>query len=224
MSIDELLTIIFRTFVYYVVIVFIFRMMGKREVGELSLLDMVVFIMIAELAVVTIEDLDMFFAYSMIPMAVLLIIQRLVAWFSLKSPFFRSWFEGKPSIIISQGKIDEFAMRKNRFNFEDLLQQLRENGTESINDVDYAILEPSGNLSIVEKSDKTNSISAKIDGLVMPLIVDGRVQEEALEQLNKDKQWLIDELNDRGYESIDTISLCSIDIHGEWFIDIKNEK
>ncbi|QGH35083.1 DUF421 domain-containing protein [Gracilibacillus salitolerans] len=223
MSIEEIFTLIFRTLFYYFVVVLIFRLMGKREVGELSLLDIVVFIMIAEIAVLTIDDLDLFFGYGLIPMGLLLIIQRLTAWISLKSPLFRSWFEGKPTIIISEGKIDEHAMRTNRFNFDDLLQQLRENGTESIKDVSYAILEPSGKLSILEKNDHA-SVRNKINGLVLPLIVDGRIQEKALIHLDESENWLHEQLKKRGFNDVEQISFCSIDVNDEWYIDKKNEK
>nr|WP_035724701.1 DUF421 domain-containing protein [Gracilibacillus boraciitolerans] len=220
---EEIYTLIFRTVFYYGVVVLIFRLMGKREVGELSLLDIVVYIMIAEIAVLTIDDLDLFFGYGLIPMVLLLLIQRLTAWISLKSPLFRTWFEGKPSIIIAQGKIDEYQMKKNRFNFDDLLQQLRENGTESIKDVSYAILEPSGKLSIIEKVNQ-NKVQAKINGLVLPLIVDGRIQSKALAELGKDEQWLIAQLAERGYHDTKQVSFCSIDVNDEWYIDKKNEK
>ncbi|GAE94143.1 hypothetical protein JCM21714_3278 [Gracilibacillus boraciitolerans JCM 21714] len=223
MEIEEIYTLIFRTVFYYGVVVLIFRLMGKREVGELSLLDIVVYIMIAEIAVLTIDDLDLFFGYGLIPMVLLLLIQRLTAWISLKSPLFRTWFEGKPSIIIAQGKIDEYQMKKNRFNFDDLLQQLRENGTESIKDVSYAILEPSGKLSIIEKVNQ-NKVQAKINGLVLPLIVDGRIQSKALAELGKDEQWLIAQLAERGYHDTKQVSFCSIDVNDEWYIDKKNEK
>lgn len=112
MAVEDILTIIVRTIFYYVVIVIIFRMMGKREIGELSLLDIVVYIMIAELAVVTIEDLNIEYWFTLIPMVILLMIQRLTAFISLKSPLFRTYFEGKPSIIITNGKIDEYEMKK----------------------------------------------------------------------------------------------------------------
>ncbi|MGP4041738.1 DUF421 domain-containing protein [Gracilibacillus sp. D59] len=220
---EEIFTLIFRTLLYYLSVILIFRLMGKREVGELSLLDIVVFIMIAEIAVLTIEDLELFFGYGLIPMVILLIIQRLTAWLSLKSPIFRKWFEGKPTIIISEGKIDEYAMKKNRFNFDDLMQQLRENGTESIKDVSYAILEPSGKLSIIEKNDFAN-IRNKINGLVLPLIVDGRIQEKALQQLGESEKWLYEQLEKRDYHDIKQISFCSIDVNDEWYIDKKNEK
>lgn len=223
MAVEDILTIIVRTIFYYVVIVIIFRMMGKREIGELSLLDIVVYIMIAELAVVTIEDLNIEYWFTLIPMVILLMIQRLTAFISLKSPLFRTYFEGKPSIIITNGKIDEYEMKKNRYNFTDLLQQLRENGTESINDVEFAILEPSGKLSVIERKDNDDTVYP-MSGLVLPLIVDGKVQQDALNNIKRDEQWLINVLKDRDYHDIKEISFCSIDRNNEWYIDKKNEK
>ncbi|GAA0295097.1 DUF421 domain-containing protein [Gracilibacillus halotolerans] len=220
---EDILTIIVRTIFYYTVIVIIFRMMGKREIGELSLLDIVVYIMIAELAVVTIEDLEIEYWFTLIPMAILLIIQRLTAFISLKSPLFRTYFEGKPSIIITNGKIDEHEMKKNRYNFTDLLQQLRENGTESINDVEFAILEPSGKLSVIEKKDDDKSVYP-MSGLVLPLIVDGKIQQDALKNIQRDEKWLRKILKEKGFPDFNEISFCSIDRNNEWYIDKKNEK
>ncbi|WP_205600734.1 DUF421 domain-containing protein [Gracilibacillus sp. YIM 98692] len=224
MSLEEALLLVVRTLFSYVIVVLIFRMMGKREIGELSLLDIVVYIMIAEIAVLTIEDTELFFAYGVIPMVVLLLIQRFTAWLSLKSAWFRTWFEGKPSIIISQGKIDEYEMKKNRFNFDDLLQQLRENGTESINDVSYAILEPSGKLSIIENKEQNMPHNDQIKGLVLPLIVDGKIQPNALKSIEHDEDWLRHELDNRGFPRVEDISFCSIDVNNQWYIDRKNEK
>ncbi|KAB8134763.1 DUF421 domain-containing protein [Gracilibacillus oryzae] len=224
MPFEDIIMLILRTLFYYFAVVVIFRLMGKREIGELSLLDIVVFIMIAELAVITIEDLETFFGYGLIPMALLMIIQRFTAWLSLKSPLFRSWFDGKPAIIISQGKIDEYQMKKNRFNFDDLMQQLRENGTESLNEVEYAILEPSGSLSIIEKGKQGSRLSGnKINGLVLPLIVDGNVQLHALEQLQKDRLWLKEQIESRGFQHFKEVSFCSLNHKNEWYIDRKNE-
>src|SRR5690625_1428467 len=222
LAVEDILTVIVRTVFYYIVIVIIFRMMGKREIGELSLLDIVVYIMIAELAVVTIENINIQFWFTLIPMIILLLIQRLTAFISLKSPLFRSYFEGKPSIIIADGKIDEHEMKKNRYNFTDLMQQLRENGTENINDVEFAILEPSGKLSVIEKTVEDRAIYP-MSGLVLPLIIDGNVQEDALKNINKDVRWLADKLKDKGFEDFKEISFCSINRNNDWYIDKKNE-
>lgn len=219
----EIWTIILRTFLTYGIIVFTFRLMGKREVGELSLLDIVVFIMVAEMAVFAIEDPNSKLFHAIVPIIVLFLIQRLVSWLSLKSQLFRGWFEGKPSVIISKGLIDEKEMRKNRYNFNDLMQQLRENGTKSVQDVEFAILEASGKLSVFEKGkggNRKEPISPR--GYVLPLVIDGKIQPDALGVINKTEKWLRDELKEKGNENIDEIFLCTLDAEDNWFIDKKD--
>ncbi|MDC3412436.1 DUF421 domain-containing protein [Aquibacillus sp. 3ASR75-11] len=220
----EIGKIILRTIGTYILIVIIFRLMGKREIGELGILDLVVFIMVAEMAVFSIEDPKESVMRSVVPMLVLLAIQRLTAWISLKSKLFRKWFEGKPSIIVSRGKIDEHEMKKQRYNFDDLLMQLRQNGTKSVQDVEFAILEPSGKLSIFEKATKSSDTSSDAKGFVVPLILDGKIQTDALNKINHSKKWLASQLQAKGYPSIEDISFCSIDENNNWYIDEKNEK
>lgn len=217
----EIGTLIFRTLFMYSVVVVIFRLMGKREIGELSILDIVVFIMVAEMAVLTVEDTDRKLIEGLIPMVLLLFIQRTVAWLSLKNKHFRDWFEGKASVIISRGKVDEYQMRKNRYTFDDLLQQLRENGTKSIQDVAFAILEPSGKLSIFEHANQEEE-STK-NGFVVPLIMDGNIQLEGLKKIDHNQAWLIANLKQKGYPDIKQISFCSLDQTGKWFVDINDE-
>lgn len=153
-EVDIYLGIIFRTAVIYLVIWFLFRMMGKREVGELSVLDLVVSIMIGDIAVLSFEDLEKPFIRQTIPMFVLAFLQITLAFASLKSVKLRNFMDGKPQIIINQGKIDEKAMRRQRYNFDDLLTQLREQGIIDINEVQFAILETSGKLSVIKKAIK----------------------------------------------------------------------
>ncbi|WP_407269567.1 DUF421 domain-containing protein [Radiobacillus sp. PE A8.2] len=219
----EIGKIIFRTILTYLIIVLIFRLMGKREIGELSLLDIVVFIMVAEMAVFSIEDPSSSLVHAIIPMVILLVIQRLTAWFSLKNATFREWFEGKPSVIISRGKIDEHEMKKQRYNFNDLMQQLRENGTKSIQDVEFAILEASGKLSVFERSSSSQEAISP-DGYVVPLIIDGKIQPTSLKKINKSEAWLKNQIQQQGYHNIKDISFCSLDSNEQWFIDLKNEQ
>lgn len=122
---EDIFIITFRTIVLYFIILVIFRLMGKREIGELSILDLVVSIMIAEIAVLAIENVKDKLLHTIVPIVVLMIIQVSLAFISLKSQKIRQLLDGKPTIIIKQGKIDERAMRSQRYNFDDLLMQLR---------------------------------------------------------------------------------------------------
>ncbi|MDQ0882962.1 DUF421 domain-containing protein [Peribacillus sp. V2I11] len=216
-EVDIYLGIIFRTTVIYLVIWFLFRMMGKREVGELSVLDLVVSIMIGDIAVLSFEDLERPFIRQTIPMFVLAILQITLAFASLKSVKFRYFMDGKPQIIINQGKIDEKAMRRQRYNFDDLLTQLREQGIIDINEVQFAILETSGRLSVIKKCDEERSESQ----VPFPLIVDGAIQEENLDKIGKNHFWLLNQLKEHGESKVQEISICGY-IDGQFYID-KNE-
>ncbi|QTN94552.1 DUF421 domain-containing protein [Bacillus sp. LJBV19] len=214
---EDIIIITFRTIVLYFIILVIFRLMGKREIGELSILDLVVSIMIAEIAVLAIENVKDKLLHTIVPIVVLMIIQVSLAFISLKSQKIRQLLDGKPTIIIKQGKIDERAMRSQRYNFDDLLMQLRENNIDRISDVSYAILESSGKLSIVKK--KTN----KDKQMETSLIVDGVIQNEHLDRIGKDKHWLEKSLAKRGYRDLSVISFCTF-TDGAFFIDLKDEK
>lgn len=164
----ELLIMVARTVLLYVVVLIIFRVMGKREIGELSILDLVVFIMIAEMAVMAIENPKDPLLYSILPMLTLLIIQIGLAIWSLKSNRMRNFIDGKPSIIIENGKINEHEMKRQRYNFNDLLVQLRDKNIKNVADVEFAILESSGRLSVFEKDQQ----SGKKGNLNLPFIID----------------------------------------------------
>lgn len=218
----EIWTIILRTLFLYLLIVIIFRLMGKREIGELSLLDLVVFVMIGEIAVDAIDDPEKPLFISILPMFLLLFIQLSLSVLSLKSQRFRDALDGQPALIVDQGQINEKEMRKQRYNIDDLLTQLREKNIKNVADVEFAILETSGKLSVFEKEkyEKTN----KAMNLPLPLIKDGKVQEDQLERIHKTNLWLRQELRKLGHKDIKNISYCSIDGNGELFVDVKDEK
>lgn len=196
--------------------------MGKREIGELSLLDLVVFVMIGEMAVVAIEKPDKPLMVSLLPMFLLVVIQYSLSLISLRSQKFRDLVDGQPSILIDQGQINEKEMRKQRYNIDDLLVQLREKDIKNIADVEFAILEPSGKLSVFEKSKYKNTDS--VFNVPLPLIKDGSIQEDQLMRIHKTNLWLRQELRKQGYYDIKNIIYCSIDEFGKLFVDVKDDK
>jgi len=215
----ELLIMVARTVLLYVVVLIIFRVMGKREIGELSILDLVVFIMIAEMAVMAIENPKDPLLYSILPMLTLLIIQIGLAIWSLKSNRMRNFIDGKPSIIIENGKINEHEMKRQRYNFNDLLVQLRDKNIKNVADVEFAILESSGRLSVFEKDQQ----SGEKGNLNLPFIIDGIIQAEHLLHEHKTTEWLKTELQKLGYSNLDKISYCSYD-NGKFFVDLVDVK
>jgi uncharacterized membrane protein YcaP (DUF421 family) len=211
----------FRTFFIYLIIIMVYRFMGKREIGQLSIVDFVVSIMIAELAVISIESPEKPMIHSLIGIGVLLTAQIAFAYVSLKSERLREIIDGKPSVIIDRGKIDEGEMKKQRYNFADLLIQLRENGVSKVSDVEFAILEPTGKLSVIKKDEEQDDGDNALYPL--PLVLDGRIQDEHLKRLGKTEWWLRQELKKIGYKELKKISFCSLEADGIFFIDSKDE-
>ena len=206
-----------RTIIMYVLILVIFRLMGKREIGELSLLDLVVYVMLAEIAVFVIEDPETPLRAGIVPMMTLTIVQIILAYVTFKSRKLRLLLTGKPSIVIAKGKIDETMMRRLRYNFDDLTMQLREQGVYNLTDVEYAILETSGKMSVIKKKD------AKENPLSLALILDGEIIDDNLKELGATKEWLLKELEIRGYGAISSISYCSFD-KGIFRVDLKDSQ
>lgn len=185
----DVLIVLFRTLLFYVIITVVYRFMGKREVGELSIMDLIVSILIAELAAISIDKYKSNLLITIIPICVLVLVQIVIAKISLKNPNVREKIEGVPSVIVNRGKINFKEMLKQRYNLDDLLTQLREKGIRSIDEVDYAILETSGKLSVFEKGNNKN--------FPLPVILDGEIDYETLAQIKKDEQWLDKVLKER---------------------------
>lgn len=177
---------------FYLFITIGFRLMGKREIGELSIIDFIVSIFIAELAAISIENYKDNMLFSIIPISTLIIIQIITAKISLKSSIFRDTLDGNPTVIINRGKVNFKEMVKQRYNLDDLLSQLRSQSIKCIEDVDYAILETNGKLSIFEKSFNKD--------YPLPLILDGKVDDDVLLQIGKSRSWLDKRLEREGYK------------------------
>ncbi|MDV6377196.1 DUF421 domain-containing protein [Sporosarcina sp. GW1-11] len=207
----ELLIIGFRTIFLYVFLLVILRIMGKREVGELGVIDVVVFIIMAEVAAMIVESPDRPIINGVLPILLLLVIQYISSLISLKSKAFRDLVDGDPTLIIKHGIIQEQEMRKQRYNLDDLFQQLRENQIASIHDVTFAYLESSGNLSVFTKDNGSPIIG---------LILDGEIQPEHLQLINKTEDWLMDELKAKQLTDVSTIFYCSYE-QGEIKVQLK---
>ena len=199
---SDLLIVGWRTVFLYVFILVVLRVMGKREVGELSVIDVVVFVIMAEVVAFALESPDKNLFLSIIPILILLAIQLISSYISLKSKKFRDLVDGDPTVIIRHGEIIEEEMRRQRYNLDDLFQQLREQQVGSIRDVTFAFLEPSGNLSVFTKEETQP---------VLALISDGVIQNTHVEIIGKTEDWLRKELKSQGVNKIEEIFYCSLE-------------
>lgn len=184
------LMLVVKTFVLYVFIIFVYRVMGKKEVGQLGISDLIVTVLIAELAALTIEDTNKSILISIVPISILVASEILIAYISTKSHKFREFIDGHPTVIIKDGKIRFNVMTKLRYTLDDLIIQLRNQGVKSIEEVDYAVLETNGELSVFQNT----------KDYPLPLIVDGRIDYIVLSELNKSERWILDLLKKKNIE------------------------
>ena len=189
-----LLRIMFRTTFFYFFIIFAYKLMGKREVGELDIIDFVMSMLLSQIIAISIENYKEPFLYAFVPIGLLILLQIILSFISLKSFKFRKLFNGKESVIINKGILNIKEMIKQRYTLNDLLLQLRDSNIRTIEEVDYAILENNGKLSVFKKDDKDK------DTFPLPLIVDGHIEDSNLKLINRDRSWLLDILMQKKYD------------------------
>ncbi len=191
----DFLIVISRTIFFYIFIIIVFRIMGKREIGQLSIQDLVISILMAELVAISIEKREDSILLTVLPIVVLLILEIIFAFISIKSNKFRNILEGKPSLIIDKGKINFNELVKQRYTLDDMLLELRKKNIKNLDDVEYAILENDGSLSIF----KYNFLKLTSSN-PFPLILDGLVQKETLKYLKKDLKWVENILSEKNID------------------------
>ena len=192
--------ILVRTIIIYILVLFVMRFMGKREIGQMQPFELVIAMMIADLASTPMSEIGIPILYGIIPILGLLMMHIIISVINLKSIKMREIICGKPRILIYRGKIDETAMIQENFTINELQERLRVNNISNLGDVEFAILETSGQISVVQKPAKRNlrpedlNITANYEGIAFDLVIDGKVMRDNLEKINKDYNWLADEV------------------------------
>ncbi len=215
---------ILRTLIFYVALLVIVRLMGKREMDSLSPFDLVVAVMIGEMATISIENLEIPVGEILIPLLTLAGAELLISFLMLKSDRLRGLIDGSPTLLVKDGVILEKNMGTIRYNLTDLLAQLRLAGHPNVDDVEVAILETNGKLSVVPKSQKRSitpedlQLPTRYEGLLVPLIKDGIVVEHNLEEIGLTLGWLRRQLEERGISAAEDVFLATIDSDGKLFI------
>lgn len=206
------LIIIGKTLLFYVLLIIFMRIMGKREVGELGIFDIIVFFIISELFSISISNPNISVFMSIVPIIVIVLLQILTSKLCLKSTKFRELIDGKPSLIIVNGKIDLVELKKQRYNIDDLLLQLRDKNIDSPSVIKYAILESNGKLSVFKEEDMLTLYP-------LPIIKNGIIDEKILQILNINRNKLIKKLYSLGYDDISKIELCIIEKNRFYILD-----
>ena len=219
--------ILFRTAILYLIVVAVMRIMGKRQIGELQPFELATAIMISELAAVPMQDMGIPLINGILPILVLMIGQFMISFIALKSSAARNIICGKPTVLIENGKIVEENLRKEIYNLSDLLEQLRINNTHNISDVEFAILETSGQLSVIPKSQKRPvtpadlNIPTNYEGMPLDLVLDGVINYKNLEEASLDEEWLYTELKKKGLHSPKDVFFASLDSDGNFYCQPK---
>lgn len=220
-----LLTFI-RTIILYIIVLIVMRFMGKREIGQLQPFELVISIMIADLATLPMAEPGIPITNGIIPILGLLVMHLTISVLNLKNVKIREIICGKPSILIYRGRINEKNMRKERFTMNELEERLRGNNVFNIGDVEYAILETSGQITVIQKPNKRNSIPEdfgimpEYEGIAYDLVVDGKVMKQNLEKLDKDYNWLVKQISAFGIKPEEAL-IATIDGKGNFFCQEK---
>lgn len=185
-----------RTLILYILVLLVMRLMGKREIGQLQPFELAISIMIADLASIPMADVGIPIFNGIIPIVALLVMHLVISNINLRSINVRKIICGKPSILVYRGKIDEKVLKDEKFTINELQERLRGNNVFNVADVEYAILETSGQITVIQKPNKRTTIPEdfnimpEYEGLSYDLIVDGKVMYENLKSLGKDYTWL----------------------------------
>ncbi len=215
-----MLTILIRIFLIYTILLITMRVMGKRQIGEMQVSELVTTILLSELAAQPIADDRIPLVFAVIPIGALISIEVILSYAVTKLPFLKPIFDGKPSILINRGQICTDEMLKVRISLEELLSQLRVAGVPDISDVEYAILEHNGQLSVIQKKPAMPptiadlKLEIKESGIAHAVIVDSKVSEYDLTLIGKDRRWLDSRLKKRN-AALSDVLLFTIDDAGK---------
>ena len=217
-----------RAIIIYIIVLIVMRLMGKREIGQLQPFELVIAIMIADLASIPMTDTGVPIINGIAPILGLLAMHLLITVLNIKSANIRKFTCGKPTILIYKGKIDENALKKERFTISELQERLRSKDVFDLGDVDFAILETSGEISVIQKPSKRNAIpedfniEPEYEGLAYDLIVDGKIMYKNLAKIGKNEKWLTNQL--KNFKLVpEKVFIATINEKGEFYCQAKEK-
>lgn len=215
-----------RTIILYIIVLIVMRFMGKREIGQLQPFELAISIMIADLATIPMAEPGIPISNGIVPILGLLVMHLTISVINLKSVKLREIICGKPSILIHRGRIVEKNMKKERFTINELEERLRGNNVFNIGDVEYAVLETSGQVTVIQKPNKRTTIPEdfgilpEYEGISYDLVVDGKIMKQNLEKLGKDYNWLLKQVEAFGIKPEEAL-IATIDGKGNFFCQEK---
>ena len=222
--------ICFRTILVLIILFFITKMMGKKQISELNFFDYVVGITIGSIAADISLDIEKSMIAGIAALFIYGFISYIISFVSIKSILARRFFIGVPTVLVEKGKIIESGVKKSKIDVNDLLMEARENGYFNLDKIDYALMEVNGNISFLPKekekpvTKRDMKIKCSNEGLTVNAIIDSKYMVNNMKAINKDKEWLDHELKVNGYDNYDNILLATIDNNYKVTIYEKNVK
>ena len=219
----------FRTIIVYALVIFSLSIMGKRQVGELQPSELVVAIMISDLATMPMSNASTPLLYGIVPIFTLVICEVFLSFVSLKSEKVRVYLSGKPQVLVKDGVIQRKELLHARVNTDDLLEELRKSGYFSLSDVDTVILETGGCISVIPSADAqpltAGNMNIKVNQSIIPFvfIADGSLRNNELKRANKNIRWLESYLKKNGIASVKEVFMLSQDGDGNIFLQKKDD-
>lgn len=224
-----MIIILIRTILLYLFVLFCIRLMGKGELSEMQPFELVILLMISELASLPMENTALPLVKGFTAIIGLLFIQVVLSYITLKSEKARGMICGKPSILINHGNINEKEMKRLRINMNDLIEQMRVKNYHNLTDVEFAILETNGDLSVIPKAEKKNvtledlHISPSYDGLPVTLIIDGHINDDNLKKIDCSRDWLLSQIKTKGVNHPKQVLFCYADSNKEIYVHKKDK-
>lgn len=212
-----------RTVILYALILFALRVMGKRQISQLQTSELVATLLLSELAVLPIEKHNESLLEGIAPMLVLVVFEIVLAIVMMKSDKFRQLLCGKPMIVIEKGQVQQKTMRRLRMTTEDLSEHLRQKDAFSLDEVEYAIIETNGLMSVMKKTEheqltpKVAAISVRQKPIEVIVVTDGFVSENSLRVCGQTKQWVLDTIQ-KNHLSLKEVFIMAADADGNYRI------
>ena len=227
-DIKEILDVILRGLLSLATLFFVTKLLGKKQVSQLSMFDYVIGISIGNFAAEMTTDLELPYIDGIVAVLVFGLVAYLVSYSTLKSIKLRRFFMGVPTILIQNGKILINGLKRVKFDINDLLEECRSNGYFDISQIEYALMEANGNLSILPKGEylpatvKDMNLKPEKQTLCANVIIDSKIMDQNLNNVNKDRKWLMKELKVKGYQELNNILLATLDSNEKLIIYEKN--
>lgn len=226
----ELDDVVLRAMLSLIALFLVTKMLGKKQVSQLSVFDYVIGISIGNFAAEMTADVNIPLLNGVVAVFIFGFVAYLVSWITMKSIMMRRFFMGTPTILIEKGKLLEKGLKKVRFDINDLLEACRGSGYFDISQIEYAIMEANGEISILPKQENKpitiGDMNLKVaqEGLCANVVIDGKIMHSNLENMHKDESWLLQSLKVKGYSDLSKILLATLDNNEKIVIYDRNKE